>query len=210
VISSPSTTSNQTDTSQNEIKSEPTTSAVASHLIDQHKESIDSTADIDLVKNEYLESTNKTGDEILASSGKSTQLDDQQTQQQEEITLFSMVRNLNENFKKAKRQEKEKKEKTSDDDIATVPAESLPSSLTTPSSSLPSKKSTPYVSSSPKTKVQEIISNKKKPSSSSQSSSSSSTSSLLCNKINQKPVPLSKEEEENNESPDEESLDGIQ
>ena len=119
-----------------------------------------------------------------------------------------MVRNLNENFKKAKRQEKEKKEKTSDDDIATVPAESLPSSLTTPSASLPSKKSTPYVSSSPKTKVQEIISNKKKPSSSSQSSSS--TSSLLCNKFNQKPVPLIKKVEENNESPDEESLDGIQ
>ncbi len=55
------------------------------------------------------ESATITGTPVVAvSTGSIATSDDQTQQHNEEITLFSMVRNLNENFKKAKKQEKEK------------------------------------------------------------------------------------------------------
>jgi hypothetical protein len=166
--------------------------------IQQRKESIDSVADLA----EFKQAT-----DLL-----------QQTQQLEEITLSSMVRNLNENFKKAKRQEKEKKltivddsdTQSKDTNEPKISNQQLPSTSTPAGSSGNSQKKMTLTKikqqQTPTSETTKLLS-KKKPSSSSVSSTSSSSSS---SSSNNKVTPLIEVDNNNNdfEDEDDDSLDG--
>lgn len=117
----------------------------------------------------------------------------------EEITLSSMVRNLNENFKKAKRQEKEKI-KCTDDESQSDHKDTRINTIILVEESTPSlKKIIKSKQNEPK-----LLLSKKKPSSSSVSSSSSSSSSSKLSDV--KATNLI--ESNNNDFDDEDSLDG--